>query len=192
MVSILPFYVGWVLGSHQLFPGQAAGLGLANGTTGLRDAAATILGAARPVLLGAVVMGPLLWTATLLINDVYDLPGDRLNARKARSPLVQGLVSRGWANGAAYVFAGLCLAASWPLGWGMRLAVLGNLVLAWAYSVPPVRLGNLRAYDPRGCRHRPPGRVPHVGDTPGDAPRVPRRLVVVGRGQPGGHHPERP
>src|SRR5687767_13101587 len=145
MVSVLPFYVGYVLASRDLVPTPAA-LGQAWEAL-LRwrldvvwDESAYWLAHSWRVLLGAVVLGPILWTATLLVNDVHDLAGDRLNPRKARSPLVQGTVSRGWANAAAYVFAAAALAGAIAVGWAFALCVLVNLVLAWAYSVPPLRL----------------------------------------------------
>lgn len=145
MVSVLPFYVGFVLASHDVLPAERAFLnGLDAFVTGHLDVAWAEglywLTHAWRFLLGAVVLGPLLWTATLLVNDVHDLPGDRANPRKARSLLVQGVVSRGWANLAAHLFALAALAAAVAVGWAFALCVMVNLALAWAYSVPPVRL----------------------------------------------------
>lgn len=147
MASILPLYVGWVLASKELFPG----LGLWTGFWGRAvDGGATSAdflfaltswwARAEPLVLAAVAAGPLLWCATLLINDVHDLAGDRLNPRKARSPLVQGIVSRGWANAAAHLFALATLAVSLLVGWAFAALMLFCLALAWLYSVPPVRL----------------------------------------------------
>jgi chlorophyll synthase len=147
MVSLLPMYVGWVLATRTIMPAfdQWAGFwdrAAFHGQT-LEDFLATAyvtMHLAWPLVLAAVAMGPLIWAATLLINDVYDLAGDRQNPRKSRSPLVQGLVSAGFARRAAYALAVLTLLAAWPVGPAFFALVAGNLALAWAYSVPPVRL----------------------------------------------------
>lgn len=154
MLSWFPLYVGRLLASKELVPGLGIALDFivharAEGATlqeFLSACAAWFVGEADFVL-ASIVMGPLLWGATLLINDVHDLRGDRLNPRKARSPLVQGLVDRGAAHVAAYGFAIASLAASLALGRVFFLLVLGCLVLAWAYSVPPVRLKTLPGAD---------------------------------------------
>jgi 4-hydroxybenzoate polyprenyltransferase len=67
-VSLLPYYVGLVLATHRLMP---------------------VVADLPRALAGAMVAGPLVWFAVLAINDVYDLPGDRLNPRKVRSPLIE-------------------------------------------------------------------------------------------------------
>ncbi len=146
-VSVLPVALGHILATKRLLP--ALETWTAFWERALRDGAtfadfATALGAwlaaAWPFLLALVVMGPLLWAATLLINDVHDLAGDRVNPRKARSPLVQGLVTAGWAHAAAYAFAALALAASCAVNAAFAAMVACCLVLAWVYSVPPLRL----------------------------------------------------
>ena len=147
LVSIVPMYVGWVLASREAFPG--IGLWAAFWAKAASEGATTadFLGTlmpwlveARPFLLACVAMGPLVWLATLLVNDVHDLPSDRVNPRKARSPLVQGLVDRGAAHAAAYVSAGLALLVALLVGASFALLLLLCLVLAWVYSAPPLRL----------------------------------------------------
>lgn len=147
MVTFLPVYIGHVLATRELFPGQQrAAQALRDATTtgittrGAWDALVDVAAAAGPLVLGLVVMGPLVWTATLLWNDVHDLPGDRVNPRKAASPLVQGIVTAGWADRVAYVAAASCLAAALVVGITFTVLVAACLALAWLYSVPPVRL----------------------------------------------------
>jgi chlorophyll synthase len=147
MVSLLPMYVGFVLASRTIFPGFASWSAFwadasVDGATSSEFIATLVawLGEAWRFLVACVVMGPLAWLATLLINDVHDLPGDRGNPRKARSPLVQGLVSAGRAQVAAYCAAAGALALAILLSWQFALLTLGCLALAWAYSAPPVRL----------------------------------------------------
>lgn len=147
MVTFLPVYGGFILASREILP--AFGTWTAffdaasqDGATARQffDTLSTWLAQSGDLLLALLVMGPLIWTATLLINDVHDLAGDRVNPRKARSPLVQGVVSRGWAHGMAHLFAALSLAVAALVNWTFFALVLADLVLAWTYSVPPLRL----------------------------------------------------
>ena len=147
LVSLVPMYVGFVLASREAAPGFSlwsafwARAAAEGATTGEFFA---VLGewwaGSRGFVLACVVMGPLVWAATLLINDVHDLAADRANPRKARSPLVQGLVTRGWAHGAAYAFAGMALVLSLAVGLAFAALLAACLLLAWAYSAPPLRL----------------------------------------------------
>lgn len=146
VLSWFPLYVGRLLASRELVPSEALireFLLKASGDGATMDEFLRFgwgwFVAEADFLLASIVMGPLLWAATILINDVHDLRGDRLNARKARSPLVQGLVDRGTAHAWAYVFAVLALAGAAAVGLTFLLLVFGCLLLAWAYSVPPLR-----------------------------------------------------
>lgn len=147
LVSWVPMYVGWVLASREILPGFElwADFWAGAAETGATwpEFSATLAvwwRIAGPLVLASIAMGPLVWTATLLINDVHDLPSDRVNPRKARSPLVQGLVSLGWAHVAAYVAAALALAVALLVDLTFALLLFAALALAWLYSVPPVRL----------------------------------------------------
>lgn len=147
MVSILPMLVGWVLASHELVPGLGLWIDFWHGAAQHGQGSATFLATCRawlpvggPVLLGALACGPLLWAATLLINDVHDVPGDRANPRKAASPLVQGTVSVRFAHVFAYVCGLLALVVAALVNWTFAVLALLCLVLAWLYSVPPIRL----------------------------------------------------
>ena len=94
-----------------------------------------------PATLAAmVVLGPLVWTAVLTVNDLHDLPGDRRNPRKATAPLVTGALTAAeavrwhwWSTIAAVLVAAL-VSPVFLAGTVIVLA-LGRL-----YSVPPVRL----------------------------------------------------
>lgn len=152
--SLVPLYVGYVLASHELLPGADLGVEFLDrtATEGSSPAQFVALGQAWlreswRFLVACLAFGPILWTATLLINDVHDLAGDRLNPRKARSPLVQGLVNRGQAHFAAYVFAGLTLVVAFPIGPTFFLLTGVCVALAWAYSVPPLRLKTVPGAD---------------------------------------------
>jgi len=83
----------------------------------------------------------------LLINDTHDVATDRRNPRKASSPLVQGVVSAGWACRTAHLIAALALVGASLVSTTFLVLVATCLVLAWAYSVPPVRLKSLPGGD---------------------------------------------
>lgn len=146
-VSVLPAYVGYVLATRQLVPGLDRWVALADKAVrvGVRpsrivDVLVAWLGLSLDLIVAMLVLGPLLWTATLLINDAHDLATDRANPRKARSPLVQGVLSAGWAKRTAHAFALATLALASLVDVVFLALVGGCLVLAWAYSVPPIRL----------------------------------------------------
>lgn len=154
LVTLLPFYIGHVLASGTIVPGFEVWTRFWSRAVE-QGADASMFAAALQewgvvswrFLVGVLVLGPLVWWATLLINDVHDIEGDRLNPRRARSPLVRGRVSLRAAHAAAYAFAGLCLVASVSVGWVFTALVLAALVLAWLYSVPPVRLKTRPGFD---------------------------------------------
>ncbi len=138
MVSVLPGYTGWLLASRSLVPAP----GLWTESLTRRDPSLLIeaVASSSELLLALVVLGPLLGTASLLINDTHDLANDRGNPRKQASPLVQGRVSVAWVERAAHITALVTLVAAGWISTPFLLLVAGCLVLAWAYSVPPARL----------------------------------------------------
>jgi lycopene elongase/hydratase (dihydrobisanhydrobacterioruberin-forming) len=126
VVSIVPYYVGILLATHRLVPAAEDWSRL---------------------LIGAVVMGPLLWLAVLAINDAYDLPGDLLNPRKSKSPLLDGRVTLKGAKQLAIVAGIASVAVGLLVGVVFTLGVVLALILGWAYSVPPVRLKTRAGFD---------------------------------------------
>lgn len=147
LVTWVPMYVGHLLATREIVPGFARWAAFwasaaAEGETasGFFGTLLGWLGETRAFLFACLAMGPLVWAATLLVNDVHDLEGDRKNPRKSRSPLVQGLVTRGWALASAYVFATLAFAVALLVNLAFAAFTLAALALAWAYSAPPLRL----------------------------------------------------
>lgn len=125
-VSLLPYYVGVLLATHRLIPPVDLW---------------------PQLLAGAVVIGPLLWLAVLAINDAYDLPGDLLNPRKSKSPLLDGRISLPAAKRIAVVSGAAALLVSLYVGLAFTLGTLLALVLGWLYSVPPARLKTRAGFD---------------------------------------------
>ncbi|THV30307.1 hypothetical protein E9998_07065 [Glycomyces paridis] len=87
-----------------------------------------------------LVTGPLLWLAVLAVNDAHDLASDRLNPRKAASPLVAGRVSPQGAVRIALAAGGAAVLAALSIGPLFAFGTALVVALGWAYSVPPVRL----------------------------------------------------
>lgn len=126
VVSIVPYYTGILLATHRLIPPVEEWLRL---------------------IVGAVVMGPLVWLAVLAVNDAYDLPSDRLNPRKAKSPLLDGRITLRAAKRLAFAAAVAAVGLSLNVGIVFALGVLLAVVLGYAYSVPPVRLKTRAGFD---------------------------------------------
>jgi len=90
------------------------------------------------VLLGVLLAGPLVCATSQAVNDWFDREVDAIN--EPARPIPSGRMPGRWGLYVALIWTGLSLLAAVPLGhWGFGAAVLG-LLLAWAYSAPPLRL----------------------------------------------------
>ena len=118
-VSLLPYYLGFVLATHRLVPSWAQ---------------------FPAVAAGAVVIGPLLWLSVLAVNDAHDLHGDRLNPRKAGTPLTSGRMSVTTARQIAGVAGLTAVAVATTVGLAFAAGTLLAVVVGWLYSAPPARL----------------------------------------------------
>jgi 4-hydroxybenzoate polyprenyltransferase len=113
-----------------------AGLGSVLATGGWVPPAAT-----RPASLAAfLVLGPLVWTAVLTVNDLHDLPSDRVNPRKATAPLVTGVLTAGDLTRWCWCSSVAAVVVAAVAGWAFAAGTVAVLVLGWLYSAPPVRL----------------------------------------------------
>jgi lycopene elongase/hydratase (dihydrobisanhydrobacterioruberin-forming) len=145
-VSLLPFYTGWVMASHHMLPGLSLWSGfwdnaVRHGAT-FQQFLSTLggcLGQARNLLVGAAVIGPLGWGATIYINDLHDIEGDRINPRKAESPLVRGVISVATSRRAMYVLAAAAVVGAATISVTFLVLVTACGMLGWAYSAPPLR-----------------------------------------------------
>ncbi len=89
-------------------------------------------------LLGIALAGPLVCATSQAVNDWFDRHVDAIN--EPHRPIPSGRIPGRWGLYLAVLWTGVSLAVATLLGpWGFGAAVLG-LVLAWAYSAPPVRL----------------------------------------------------
>ena len=87
---------------------------------------------------GILLAGPLVCATSQAVNDWFDRHVDAINEPDRPSP--SGRMPGRWGLYIAVIWTLLSLLWAWQLGpWGFAASGLG-LVLAWAYSAPPVRL----------------------------------------------------
>jgi chlorophyll synthase len=89
------------------------------------------------VLAAMVMAGPLLCAFSQVINDYYDRDVDRINEPQRLSAARLGGTT---VAAIAVLLAALALGIAWLLGATVFWLALGGLVLAFAYSAPPIRL----------------------------------------------------
>ena len=90
------------------------------------------------IITGSVLAGPMVCATSQAVNDWFDRHVDAIN--EPQRPIPSGRMPGYWGFYIAIIWTGLSLLVAMLLGtWGFRAAILG-LVLAWAYSAPPIRL----------------------------------------------------
>ena len=90
------------------------------------------------ILLGIVLAGPLVCATSQAVNDWFDRHVDAIN--EPHRPIPSGRMPGRWGLYVAVAWTALSLTVALALGpWGFGAAVVG-LLLAWAYSAPPIRL----------------------------------------------------
>ncbi len=88
--------------------------------------------------LGVLLCGPLVCGSSQAVNDWYDRHVDAIN--EPNRPIPSGRIPGDWGFRIAVAWTVLSLAIAALLGtWVFVPAVLG-MILAWAYSMPPLRL----------------------------------------------------
>jgi chlorophyll synthase len=90
------------------------------------------------VIAGVLLAGPAVCATSQAVNDWFDRHVDAIN--EPHRPIPSGRMPGRWGLYVAIIWTLLSLLLSMVLGpWGFGAAVLG-LLLAWAYSAPPLRL----------------------------------------------------
>jgi chlorophyll synthase len=89
-------------------------------------------------LIGVALAGPLVCATSQAVNDWFDRHVDAIN--EPHRPIPSGRIPGRWGLYLAIAWTGVSLLVATALGpWGFGAAMLG-LLLAWAYSAPPLRL----------------------------------------------------
>ena len=89
-------------------------------------------------LIGVALAGPFVCATSQAVNDWFDRHVDALN--EPQRPIPSGRMPGRWGLYIAIIWTLVSLAVASLLGpWGFGAAVVG-LLLAWAYSAPPLRL----------------------------------------------------
>ncbi len=90
------------------------------------------------VIAGVILAGPLVCATSQAVNDWFDRHVDAIN--EPYRPIPSGRIPGQWGLYIALLWTALSLLVAAALGpWVLGAAALG-LVLAWAYSAPPLRL----------------------------------------------------
>ena len=90
------------------------------------------------IITGVMLAGPLVCASSQAVNDWFDRHVDAIN--EPNRPIPSGRMPGSWGLYIAIIWTGLSLAVAVTLGtWGFAAGALG-LLLAWAYSAPPLRL----------------------------------------------------
>src|SRR6201994_4830810 len=90
------------------------------------------------ILAGVLLAGPVVCATSQAVNDWFDRHVDAIN--EPDRPIPSGRIPGRWGLYIAIIWTGLSLAVASRLGvWAFGASVFG-LVLAWAYSAPPIRL----------------------------------------------------
>jgi chlorophyll synthase len=91
-----------------------------------------------PALAGIVLAGPLVCATSQAVNDWYDRHVDAIN--EPQRPIPSGRIPGRWGLYIAITWSIVSLAYAGFLGAWVFGATLVGLFLAWAYSMPPLRL----------------------------------------------------
>jgi chlorophyll/bacteriochlorophyll a synthase len=89
-------------------------------------------------LAGVVLCGPLLCATSQAVNDWFDRTVDAIN--EPTRPIPSGRMPGRWGLYVAVLWSLLSMACAAALGPWVFGASAAGLILAWAYSAPPVRL----------------------------------------------------
>ena len=89
-------------------------------------------------VIGVALAGPFVCATSQAVNDWYDRHVDAIN--EPQRPIPSGRMPGRWGFDLAVLWTAISLLVATLLGpWGFGAAVVG-LLLAWAYSAPPLRL----------------------------------------------------
>ena len=90
------------------------------------------------IVVGIILAGPMVCASSQAVNDWFDRHVDAIN--EPHRPIPSGRMPGRWGLYIACLWTALSLGVAYFLGpWGFAAGTMG-LLLAWAYSAPPLRL----------------------------------------------------
>ena len=90
------------------------------------------------IIVGVLLAGPLVCASSQAVNDWFDREVDAIN--EPQRPIPSGRMPGRWGLAIAILWTALSVFVAAFLGpWGFAAGIVG-LLLAWAYSAPPLRL----------------------------------------------------
>jgi chlorophyll synthase len=90
------------------------------------------------IIAGVMLAGPFVCASSQAVNDWFDRHVDAIN--EPQRPIPSGRMPGHWGLYIAVIWTVLSLMLAASLGRAVFLAAVFGLVLAWAYSAPPLRL----------------------------------------------------
>ena len=105
---------------------------------GVVSAGVPLSGKWHLVMAGVLLCGPLLCATSQAVNDWFDRHVDAIN--EPGRPIPSGRMPGRWGLYIAVLWSGLAAACGLALGPWVFGASIAGLLLAWAYSAPPLRL----------------------------------------------------
>jgi chlorophyll/bacteriochlorophyll a synthase len=105
---------------------------------GVVSAGASYHGRWPLIAAGVVLCGPLLCASSQAVNDWFDRHVDAIN--EPSRPIPSGRMPGRWGLYVACIWSLLSLVCAGALGPWVLAASAAGLVLAWCYSMPPIRL----------------------------------------------------
>lgn len=90
------------------------------------------------LLAGVILAGPLLCATSQVVNDWYDRDVDAIN--EPNRPIPSGRIPGDWGYRLSIAWSLMSLLLALVLGPWVFAATVVGLLLAWAYSAPPLRL----------------------------------------------------
>ena len=101
------------------------------------------------LIAGMLLAGPVVTGTSQAVNDWYDRHVDAIN--EPNRPIPSGRIAGRWGLGIAVIGSGVSLALGAAIGLYVVLATILGLILAWAYSAPPLRLKASGLFGPLAC-----------------------------------------
>jgi chlorophyll synthase len=134
-VSILPYYMGWSLASHKIYPTYIAKILLLPDPSPVQNMYHELF----ILILGIISIGPLLGGATILFNDYCDRKTDFHSIRKKNLPLIGGVIKPKSVYFVSIFLFMLAFILGLFISFWFVILISICIILSISYSSPPIR-----------------------------------------------------